>query len=148
MYVEIDGSEQVERFCKVYKKSDRSGQAAYRFMLAVEWVIKAKQLGELESVEYLLQRAELYCELVDVKFQQNMLNWLDRKTFEQSEEVWRGTYQQSAKERRTEANQTAIISAIGRDNRESPLCRRPTSEVRTNGSGMRLLDAKAEPVPD
>ena len=84
----FDGSEAFEKLCQVYKKSQRSALASQLFFEAVEWVVSRRKIRRSEAAAYILGRAEIYCSMKPVKWQQKLTDWLNDRTFEQEESAW------------------------------------------------------------
>ena len=84
----FDGQEQFELLCQVYSKAERSLAASQRFFEAVEWVVSTKQKTRTSASLYIRERAKIYCSIKEKRYQQGLTNWLENKTFEQSESVW------------------------------------------------------------
>jgi hypothetical protein len=88
---DFDGQEKFMEFCHLYSRSDESAQAQMAFVQAVESIVKARKCQRLEALEWLVSRTRLYLKLTPTRLHKNMFDYLDKRLFNQSEEVWRAS---------------------------------------------------------
>lgn len=85
---DFDGQELFIRLCEAHPKPEENDLAAHLFHECVEWAIPRKGFKtRKESAEWIIEKAKRYAEVAD--FKQGLINWLDKKTFNQLESAWK-----------------------------------------------------------